>query len=664
MAQEPSIDPLVTDHDDSYALALVKQDLEASDRFKREYWPTTKILNRRKVYEGDPEALGWPYESSWGVRPFNNFIFRQINHKISKLMKSPVRLNTRHRRGLDDVETKMMLDAVRMQLERRAREAQWSMGRRLMALDAAKTSFGVRCVGLQYSRGGYKVRNWRVRAEEFHMDPTAEGMDDALWKCWRRYSLAERLGDSLSRHKGLSPAGAGGSLAPDSRPSEIALSDDRILLWGRGPNDRGSSSHGLDMYMVSDYYRDDETQDIYYPCSSCQNYVGMSKVRSEGRVTPVFKCPLCGKEEKQNPPTELMKRVARYPNGWHIRLLNNEIDYNGENRLRLETGDPLVGMAWYDGEAWPGFSETQLLAAPQLMDQIANAMLADAAFSGAHSKTYTVKDAVKSGWNNNPDDIIEISREAMASGGMKTLPPADVSPAVRLLQQNSRENMYLLPGLSPEAQGQAPDTLRSGVGLQRVQLASEIGLYLPLDSLTKADQRFYKILRDLCAMIDKPTNIPMAAPGGITGEYAYDRGLMREPFDVEVITDRDIDEQREEVFSRAMEMKLAQVQGVDDEMLLELSGIPNDVQMRAKQRVAMQYNAQASMGLPPSLGSTPPALGVGSNRGAPPNTGIPAQTGPLNKMQGRLAPSPTRPPARSRGSISASNGASNGAGRV
>lgn len=647
MAEAP-VKPLYTEESKDEALNLVARDLLASSRFKREYCPTEKVLLRRRAYEGDPEAYEFPYDSDWGAGLVNNWMLRQINHKVGKLSRPPVRLNLRHR-DLDESDgTRLMLTALRRRFEQKAREARWRQGRRKMLLDASKVGFGVRCVGLAYDRNRYVIRTLRVRAEEFHMDPTAEWFEDAEWMCWRRYVSGSKLGDTLLRHKDLRPQGAGTDLISDSRPTEISLPDDRILADGRGVGDKGSAYLGPDPYLVSDYYRKDQSQDFYYPCPGCGRYTGVSRHREGAMTVPVYKCAACGYEAKKSPPRDVMKRMARYPNGRHIRIVGpSEVDYAGPNRAKLEDVFPFVGMVWYDGETWNGLSEVQQLAAPQIYNMIAMNMLADNSFAGPHAKVVIPKDGVEGGWNNDATQPIEVSSECWSQGGPKQMPPQDISSSTRILLDRSLEDLFLLAANSPESQGQAPDTVRSGVGIARIVAASDVGLYLTNESLIEADARFFRLVRDYCRMVDGPADIPVQAPDGTPGSYSYDRSLMSPAIDIEVLTERDVDAEREELFSRAVEMRSMGVPEADGQMLLELSGIPDDVVQRARERARAAQAQQEALGLPPSIATSPggapaPPPQNGSGNGAMPPA-IAARIG------GQHAPTQTRPPSRSRG---------------
>lgn len=646
--------PLETGETDDEALALVRRDLLSSEKFKREYWPSDKVVLRRRAYEGDPEAFDFPYDSEWGARLVPNWMLRQINHKVGKLAKSPTRLNTRHRDGKDDDDTRLLMAAAQHRLERKGREAGWPDGRRRMLLDAAKTAFGVRCIGLVYDRNRYYLKNWRVRAEEFHMDGTAEFFDDAEWMSWRRYVSSSKLGDSLARNPGVRPAGAGSSLVPDSRPSDISLSDDRILSQGRGLGGRGSATMGTDPILVTDYWRKDQSQNYYFPCPNCDRYAGVSMIRTApDKLTPQYKCGACGKDVKKTPKRDTLRRMARYPFGRHIRILGgSSIDYRGPNRLKLQDVFPMVGMAWYDGETWNGISEVQQLAAPVILNMVAQNMLADNAFANVHGKVVIPKEGIEGGWNNDPNIPLEVSGECWQQGGPKPLNMGDFSASGRILLERSTTDLFLLAANSPESQGQAPDTLRSGVGLRSVIAASEVGLYLTQLSLLSADARFYRIARDLLGMMDSPAQIPMVAPDGTPGSYDYDRTVMSSMVDVEVLTDRDVDQEREELFSRASEMRQMQVAAADDDMLLELSGIPEDILYRARQRAQVLQAQQAAMqqagALPPELGAMP-AKPQPTPGGQPNGNGHSTMPPAIAARMGANAPRPTRPPSRSRG---------------
>jgi hypothetical protein len=399
-----------------------------------------------------------------------------------------------------------------------------------MLLDAGKVGFGVRCIGLVYDRNRYVLRNLRVRHEEFHMDPTAEGFDDAEWMSWRRPVAGSKLGDTVRRNPDIRPAGAGMALVNDTRPTEIALADDRILALGRGLSDKGGSIYGVQPYLVTDYYRKDQTQDFYYPCPGCGRYAGVSRVRQNGAVAAVYKCPSCGATPKREPPRDVLRRMARYPFGRHIRILGaGTIDYQGPNRSRLEDVFPFVGMIWYEGEVWTGISETQQIAAPAIYNMIAMNMLSDNAFAGAHSKVVVPKDGIEGAWNNDPNMPIEVSSECWSSGGPKQLPPSDISSSARVLLERSLEDLFLLAANSPESQGQAPDTIRSGVGIARVVAASDVGLYLTQNSLMEADARFYRIARDYLRMIDSPRRWAWWLRTGLQGRSPTTGALWTRP---------------------------------------------------------------------------------------------------------------------------------------
>lgn len=648
---EPSIRPLITPENDDEARLLVKRDLLASDRFKREYCPTEKVVLRRRAYEGDPEAFDFPYDSRWGARLVNNWMLRQINHKVGKLVRPPVRLNTEDADGDDSDETRLMMNAVQKRLERKAFEAKWSMGRRKMLLDASKIGYGVRCVALTFDRGKYLVKSFRVRAEEFHMDPVAEGIDDAEWTCWRRYVGGSKLGDTLLRHPEIRPSGAGTSLIQDSRPGDIELSADSILAYGRSMEGKGSAYIGPDPYLVTDYYRKDQAQDFYYPCPACGRYAGVSQVREGEEIRWLFKCRACGHEPKKKPSRDALKRLPRYPHGRHIRIIGpGEVDYNGPCRAKLEDVHPFVMAVWYEGETWNGIGEVQQLAAPTIYNMVAMNMLADNAFSGAHSKVQVPKDGIEGGWNNNPDDPLIMSSEAWASGGAKTLPPADISASARILLDRSLEDQFLLAANSPESQGQAPDTVRSGVGIARIVAASEVGLLLTNESLIEADARFYRLLRDYLAQIDTPAQIPMIAPDGRYGSYQYDRSLMGPNVQITIRTGRDVDQEREELFSRSVELRGMGVPEADNNMLLELSGIPEDIVQRARERAEVIRLRQENAGLAPAIGGAsqgPPAPAANGNGSEGP--ALPAAV--AQRIAGSHAPKQVRPPARSRGAI-------------
>jgi hypothetical protein len=282
-------------------------------------------------------------------------------------------------------------------------------------------------------------------------------------------------------------------------------------------------------------------------------------------------------------------------------------------------------------------------------------MLADHAFSNAHPKPYIAEQGLKGGWNNNPSVMAEITTDAMAQGGIKVVDTGRLAESAKILLEESVKASYLLAGNSPESQGEAPSTIRSGVGIARVISASDVGLYLTQDNLNETEERFYRIVRDLCGMMDEPATMPLRNGMGEQQNFQYDRTMMGPHVDVVISTDRDIDQEREEIFSRALDLKMVGDPAIDFELLEDLSGIPPDILRRAKDRLAqaqmkaaMEMSAQGGMASPGSAGPVPSSAGNGASPFGAAAGGLPA---PLRQRRmGARAPTQARPPSRSRGS--------------
>jgi hypothetical protein len=643
---------------------MVREDLLASSEFKKVYWSSDKLKNRRKALRGDPEVFIWPYPSIGGTvsRPVVNWTWRQVNHMVSKLTRVPVRINTSLRSPSPDPQVRLRLAAIKHRLEDLAQESGWKRSRRVLAEDAATFGYGIRAVGLEFSGPKPRVRTWRVGPEEWHQDPssdTAMPLETASWCAWRRYVPRQKVQASLERAGLTDAASLSRDLADDSRDPGVALPDDVILM--RNQRDAVSPYMPEHPTLVTDYYRRDPTFDVYYQCSSCGDTATMTPIKHQGETFPLFQCQHCGKREKKPPDIQSMQQGLRYPYGRHIRIFGrSHIDYDGPNMLELEDVLPFTAMTWYDGEYYPGYSAIELANAPQILNNVAIAMLSDNAVFNTHPKRQILKDGLAKPDNNNPAEIMEVTQEAWAAGGVKQLPPGQAGEAAKILLEQSVHSMYAVLGNDPVAMGSQPDTVRSGVGIARVIAASEVGLYTIQDNLYASESRFFRMLRDIARMIDAPRTISVQdRSAGKTTGFPYNRFMMQPDVQVEVVSDNEIDQQREELFSRAMELKQTGDPNVTWTMLEDLSGIPADVWQRAHDE-AQDQQPPVMPGMPPGAPGAPGPAGAAPGSMPAARPGMPAMpsgpsgngsTGIPNAVLARAgghAPTQLRPPSRSR----------------
>jgi hypothetical protein len=660
VADSNPLQQLVKDEDRLDALAIVQQDLRESIEFKRRHWPSDKVMNRRRAYRGDPKSFTWPYATinqENGARPVDNWTFRQINHKVGKLQRVPTRLNLLIENMAANPDARVRLEAIKQRLLLKARDADWKRARRRMLRESAVTGLAIRAVGIDLSGPEPRIETMPVASEEWHRDPTSETLRGASFTTWRRWVATEKIDDTL-RRAGYE-IGSGGSreeFSQDGRDQSLDIPDDLILERSATTDDAPWTP--VKRTLLTDHYKDDRTIDIYYPCPECAQEATMGRYRHKGETFPIFNCQHCGTTLKEPPPFESMSKGARYPYGRHIRILGKgEIVYNGPNLLPIEGVHPFIELPWYDSDYYVGYSEVELLNSPQSMNNVALAMIADNAVYNTHPKKVIVEGGLVKGDNNSPNQWIEIQKDAI--GGIQQLQPGQVGEAAKILLERSIADTYALAGNDPVAHGSSPETLRSGVGVARVIAASEVSLYLLQDQLFEMEGRFFEIVRDLSRATDTAAFMEIQTNGaGEAQPFAYDRTLMQPNIKIQVVADREIDQEREELFSRAVELFGIGDPYIDWDMLHELSGIPADLLKAAADRI----RARAA-GIPPEL--LPLIMGQGGQQGAPggrprpgggggdslPGRGAPPAPGGGSRaaFAGSHAPTQTRPPSRSRG---------------
>src|SRR5258706_6698475 len=567
-------------------------------------------------------------------------------------MRAPTRLNVFSKSSDPSPDVKLALNAVKQRLDQKAREANWKGAKRIMAIDAAVQGIGIRAIGVEWNGIRPALKTFRVRPPEWHCDPAAEPHDvlgTSSWCAWRRFVGSDRMLNTIKKF-GISPGGAGGDLSVEGDRG-ITLPDDEILLRGGFEKERtwlpGSR------ILVTDYYRRDDTMDLYYPCSKCGRRATVGRYNTGRSVRPNFECQHCGKSESKMPARETMRQGLRYPYGRHIRIVGpGTVVYNGPSKLELEDAFPFVLMPWIEGQLYPGISEMEIQNSPQMLQNLALAMLAANAIFKTHPKRVIVKDGIVKPDNNNPANVIEISEQAAAGRGLEELQPAGIGEAAKILLHTSKEDSYLVSGNDPVAHGAQPETLRSGVGVKTVIAASEVALYLTQDILYSAETRFFRITRDICRKVDYPQQ--MFVQNDMTGmeqPYQYENTLMNLAVKVEVSAEKEIDQEREELYSRALELKSQGDPGIDWELLHELSGIPPDIFERARQRMIAPPGPGARQidQIIPGASGGAPALSVlpGGRQPAPaPGGGGAGMLGAARIRQetaGRNAPTQLRP---------------------
>lgn len=637
------------------AILMVRNDLKESVEFKRRHWPSDKVMNRRRAYRGDPAAFAWPYATlnqTQGPRPVDNWTFRQINHKVGKLQRVPTRLNLLIENMNADPDARVRLEAVKQRLLLKARDADWKRARRRMLRDAAITGLAVRAVGLDLSGPTPRIETMPVMSEEYHRDPTQETLRNASFSCWRRWVAKDKIKDTLRRAGyEMNSGGSTMEFVQDGRDQSLDITDDLILERSATSDD--SPWVPIDRILLTDYYKDDRTVDIYYTCPDCGSESTVGRYSHKGETFPIFHCQDCNTTLDKPADFNTMSKGARYPYGRHIRILGKgEIVWNGPNMLPIEGVHPFLELPWYDSDYFVGYSEVELLNSPQSMNNVALAMIADNAIFNTHPKRVIASGGLLKNDNNSPNDWIEISKDAV--GSFQVVPPGQVGEAAKILLERSIADTYALAGNDPVAHGSSPETLRSGVGVARVIAASEVSLYLLQDQLFETETRFFELIRDLSRATDSPAFMEIQNDAtGIAQPFAYDRTLMQPNIKIQVVADREIDQEREELFSRAVELFGMGDPWVDWDMLHELSGIPADLLKTAGDRI----RARAG-GIPPELlqgimgqgagGGGPPQRGGGAlpGRGAPPPPGGGQMA---STRAGAHAPTQTRPPSRSRG---------------
>lgn len=659
MADYQRVDELVRTESEDAALALVREDLQEAAQWKRDNWSAEMMRSRWAAFHGDPGVFDFPYrtKNSAGIKPVTNLSFIQIRHKIAKLTRPPIRLQVTTKTHDPTPDIRLALNAAKKRLEQKAKEANWRAGRRQMARDASVQGIGIRAIGVEYYGVKPRIIAPRVKGAEFYFDPAAEPQDllgTASWVSWRRFVSTDRIGDTMKKFN-IYPGGTGSDLDAEGDYG-ITLPDDQILLRGDFITDRGFRPSSR--VLVTDYYRRDLTMDVYYPCSKCGRAATVGRYYTARQERPLFECQHCGKMETKMPARETMRQGLRYPYGRHIRVVGpGTVVYNGPCKFELQDVFPFVVMPWYEDDTPKGMSEIELLNSPMTSHNLAEAMLGDNAVYNTHPKKVALQDSITKADNNDPSNIIEMTEQGIAVGGLKQLEPGQVGEAAKILLQTSKENTYILAGNDPVAHGGQPSTVRSGVGIGRIVAASEVALYTVEDQFFESDERFYRILRDLLAKVDYPQEMFVRNEStGLEQPMQYDRMLMRLIADIEVSTEARADQDREERYTRAFELKMAGDPVVDWDMLHELSGIEPDVWQRALQRAQNRPSLPGQNPIDdilPGATGPPPLSVVQGGRGAAPAMGggpDAVGAGPIRQqIAGRHAPPQHRPPAISRG---------------
>lgn len=657
MAEYQALEELLLTESEDAALAIVRDDLRECSDYKRDNWPAETLKARWAAYHGDPAIFDWSrVQNAPGIRPVHNLTFIQIRHKVGKLTRPPTRLNTYTRTSDPTPQIRFALNAAKKRLEQKAKEANWRGARRTLARDAAVQGLGIRAIGVEYSGVRPKLRSWRVRGPEWYFDPCAEPHDllgTASWVAWRRYVGSDKLIDTLRKFD--VPAGAGGGDLDAEGDSGITLPDDEILLRGDMIQSRTWLPYGR--VLVTDYYRKDQTMDLYYPCSKCGRQATVGRYITARTVRPLLECQHCQNMEKRMPDRESFRQGMRYPFGRHIRILGSgTVVYNGPCKMDLEDVYPFVCMPWFEDETPKGMSEVEVQHSAQSTHSLALAMTSDNAIYNAHPKRWIRTGGITKPDNNDPGNIMEVSEEAAAEGGVHVMPAGNIGESAKILLSESKDSSYELGGNDRVAHGGEPTTVRSGVGIGRIVAASEVSLYSNQDIFYEAETRFYRIVRDIMRKVDYPQEMFVRNDStGMDQSIMYDRMLMNLIADLEVTTEQQVDQEREELYSRAVELKGLGDPFIDWEMLHELSGIPPDILMRAMQRVSQSPpGTRAIDAILPGAGGGPPPLSViPGGRTAAPALGQGADAMGAGRVRqesaGRHAPPQHRPPSRSRG---------------
>ena len=636
MADYRALEELILSESDDAALSLVRADLQESYEFKKENWNAEQMRARWAAYRGDPSAFDWGKIPSIMPTPVNNLILLQVRHKISKLTRAPSKLNAKSRGDSLDEQTQLAVSAAKRRLQQKADEADWNTGRRRLALHASVQGCAYRAVGVQYEGLKPVIKTFRIRPEEWHMDPAAESLSSARWCAWRRYVSSDEIMDTMRKFD-ISPGGAGGDITTES-DSGITLPDDAILLEARGARDHRWMPKSR--VLLTDYWRKDDTMDLIYPCSKCGAKATVGRYDTGRALRPLLECQHCGHMEQKTPPRELFRQQRRYPGGRYIRIVGQgTVTYQGPPKITLRSTFPIIDYTWYETDDYTGMGEPQTLAAPQMNNNLASLLLLHNAIVNTHPKRSVLQGSLTKPLNNDPFDVVEMNAEGIAAGGIRVSQPGDVGQAARILLGDSKEMTYLLAGNDRTATGAQPETVRSGVGIARINAASDIALYLPQAQLFKADTQFFRIVQDICSQVDYPER--MSIKNELTQEtqdVMYEKGLMRVLHSIEVTGEQDTEEDREAYFSRALQLKSIGDPNVTWSMIEELSGIPQEYFDRAREEaiVAPQPMSVVEGGLGPAGAAAGGNAGAGAVRQA---------------ALGAVAPPQTKPPSLSRGAV-------------
>jgi len=638
------LENLIDTGSDDAALALVRADLQESSEYKRDHWNHSSVDARWRAARGDPSAFDWgKLPDGPGIRPVNNLSFMQIRHKVGKLTHSPSRISVlKPVESLVPSEERLYLSAAKKRLEMKAREARWDQKRVSLAIAAAVQGVAHRAVGVQYDGVRPIIRTWRIRSPEWHQDCSAETLADATWCAWRRYVSSDEMLDTLQKiEQGVYGSDATLTAEPDYG---VTLQDDQILLQATGwKRDRWLPKSRI---LVTDYWRKDDTVDLTYPCTACGKRATMGQYRTQRAVRPLLECQHCGNMEKRFPQRQDVRLRRRYPGGRHIKIVGQgTVVYNGPAKMQLRNVFPIIEHRWYELDEWPGMGEIEMLAAPQMENNIASAMTLDNSIYNAHPKRWELKDSLLNKDNNDPANTLQYSEAGAQAGGLHQLPPGDLGAAARIMLEKSEQNTYRLAGNDPVAAGAQPDTIRSGVGIARINAASDISLFLPQRGVFAADTQFFEILQDICKMVDYADRVQVPVEGGGVQSVMYERDMMKLIEEMEVTGEQEVEEQRETYFTRALQMKQLGDPTITWDLIHRLSGIPEEYFQEAESEVAA--HPESAMPLPQPASAGAPGAAAPSLSVLPGGRAAPNQAGAA--LSGLLAPPQTRPPSRSRG---------------
>lgn len=647
MADYRLLEDLIDTGSNEAALALVRADLSESSEYKKDNWNSASIQARWRAARGDPKAFDWgQIPDGPGIRPVNNLIYLQLRHKVGKLTRSPSRLSIlKPVEALVSSQERLYISAAKARLEMKAREANWAAKRVSLSIAAGVQGVAHRAVGVQYDGVRPVIRTWKIRPEEWHQEPGAETLADANWCAWRRYVSSDQLLDTLQKiDAGQFGSDATLQVEPDQG---VTLPDDLILLQATASREkRWQPKHRV---LVTDYWRKDDTTDLTYPCSGCGKRATMGRYNTGRTVRPLLECQHCGFMEKKFPDRANVRVKLRYPGGRHIKIIGGgAVVWNGPAKMQLRDVFPIIEHRWYELDTWEGLSEPELLASPQMENNIASAMTLDNAISNAHPKRWELQKSRQNADNNDPTNIIQYDEAGAQAGGLHYLPPGELGAATRILLEKSEMNTYRLAGNDPVAFGAQPETVRSGVGISRIVAASEVALFLPQRGVYSADTQFYRIAQDLCKLVDYADHMTIPTEGGGSQGIVYEREMMALIEELQVTGEQELDDQREAYFTRSLQLKQMGDPTITWDLLHRLSGIPEEYFQEAEAEA--QQNAASIMPAPgvaaPGASGAAPTLSVlPGGRAAPPAQA--GQTGAA--LSGLLAPPQVRPPSRSRG---------------